>query len=472
MDDGRSTELMGTATVGDTTYEWLATAIGPALCATRASGTRETLLTGDGVPQAFARLAATTANEPLHLLSREERIVEEAAARALAHQQLLQEVAERRELNDLLDHGTIDLEEYLTRLEPQLTRQAAEQDSIAARLGQLRTFKDLWRQLGGHHLRSTPGDPNATEPPGPTDNERTPGTDETARLRLEDLWHHGRPAAHDTGTPPWHSRPHGSLPDAHLAQEIAWLGRATARTRERARGSKERAKALPAQAAIGEGPNAVRLRSRFETVGRAWECHRRADELFAQQREQTEKARALRQLAARAQRRARSHPVRLLLNATTPGHQQTAAERLREAADRAAGAASRAGTDAAALLAEARNLWPGDPRSDLAYLRSQFPDLHNGAVQGDIASAAREATWLLAEAARLQDVAADYDSTLGALLEERHTRAVLSPQQQAQEERQRAAVHPRTRQGAGSLLNLAHRPQTSQPGRSAGPPTV
>ncbi|UKZ02650.1 hypothetical protein BOQ63_000510 (plasmid) [Streptomyces viridifaciens] len=319
MDDGRSTELMGTATVGDTTYEWLATAIGPALCATRASGTRETLLTGDGVPQAFARLAATTTTEPLHLLRREKRIVEEAAARALAHQQLLNEVAERRELGDLLDRGAIDVEEYLTRLEPQLTRQAAEHDSIAARLGQLRTFKKLWRQLGGHHLRTAPGGPIATEPPGPTDNERTPGTDETTRLRLEAVWRPGRPAAHDTETPPWHSRPHGSLPDAHLAQEIAWLGQATARTRERARGFKERAEAVPAQAAAGEGPNAVRLRSRFESMGRAGECHRRADELFAQQREQAEKARALGQLAAGAQRRAGSHPVRLLLNATTPG---------------------------------------------------------------------------------------------------------------------------------------------------------
>ncbi|MEV7929663.1 hypothetical protein [Kitasatospora sp. NPDC088779] len=171
----------GSATVGDTTYSWLSTAVGDILYATRASGWHERLLMGNAVQQVFAALTQHPESGCLEQLRREQQILDQARQEAAAQQQQANEEAEHRELQQNLDRGVIGPETYVRGLADQAARRrTARQQSLQDRLNDHRILAGLEHDLKigrvGRILDTV-------------DEERTPGPTDAMLTDLEALWH-------------------------------------------------------------------------------------------------------------------------------------------------------------------------------------------------------------------------------------------------------------------------------------------
>ncbi|MER6401379.1 hypothetical protein ABT263_35860 [Kitasatospora sp. NPDC001603] len=449
------------ATVGDTTYSWLSTAIGDVLYATRASGWRERLLIGTHVQRVFATLAHHSTSDPLEQLRQEQRTLEQARLEEAAQQNQALEETERRELQQDLDSGAITPETYVRHLADQAARRATPPPSLQDRLDDHRILARLERdlQIGrvGQILDAA-------------GSERSPGADDAALIDLEAVWHAApRPAAAAQPTQPWTARPHGHVPAATLARQLSWLKQTIPNLIGQAESAEAEAAALTADAEHGRGPAARALRHDIQTGREAAEAAREATTGFQSANTHIRRSLALHQAADEAERRAHASPTHLLLRGTTPAAQRHDARELRAQAERAKSTADEAIAAATTALTRARTLRPTSPR------RLRNPTAAGqlrGAVERDLQDAEVLAADLRSAAARLRTKAAKYQDHLEQLTAEANTRSELDPRQRIAEDLERETQHRQRHEGGAPVRT--GRPAERHPcaGRQPNPPTT
>ncbi|MGY0466746.1 hypothetical protein ACW14Y_41785 [Kitasatospora sp. cg17-2] len=450
----------GSANVGDTTYSWLSTAIGDILYATRASGWRERLLVGPQVQRVFATLTQRGTNEPLEQLRQERRILEQARLEEAARQDQARNETEHRELQQALDAGAITPETYVRGLADKAARRATPLPSIQDRLDDHRILARLEQDLQIGRVGPILDSPSI---------ERSPGAADAVLIGLEAVWHGAsrRPAAQTT--PPWTARPHGHLPAATLARQLAWLKQALPNLIDQAESAEAEAAALTADAEHGRGPTARTLSQGTRANHADAEAAREAATGFKSANAHIRQSLALHQAADEAERRAHAGPVRLLLRGMTPAAQRRDARELRARAELAKSTADDEITAATAALTRARTLGPQPSR--WLWHPTAAGQLRQRAIERDIHDVEGPAADLRSAAVRLRTRATKYQELLEQLAAEATTRSDLAPRQRIAEDLERATQHQQQGRGAPARTG---RPAERRPraGRRPEPPTT
>ncbi len=449
----------GTANIGDTTYTWLATAVGDVLYATRTSGWHERLLIGPQVHRVFATLTQNASGDPLEQLRLEQRTLEQARLEEAALREQTRDETELRELQEALDAGAITPEAYVRGLAHRAARRATPPTSLQERLDDHRILARLEQdlQIGRvGQILDTAG------------SERTPGTDDAVLSNLEALWHDEPRKPSAPTVPSWTDRPHGHVPAATLARQLSWLKQAIPHLVDQATSAEAEAATLTANAEHGRGPAARAVHQGIQAGRAAAEAAREATTSFRSANAHMRRSLALHQTADTAERRAHASPAHLFLRGTNPAAQRGEARRLRAQAELAKDAAMLALTAATGALTRARalrattshQLW--HPQAAKQTLRS--------AVERDIQGTDGPARDFRSAAARLRTKATSYQDQLDQLTDEANTRSALNPHQRSAEDQERETQHQQQHE-QGSLARAA-RWADRQPraGRRPDPP--
>ncbi|MGW2540248.1 hypothetical protein ACWC5I_05080 [Kitasatospora sp. NPDC001574] len=398
--------------------------------------------------------------DPLEQLRHEQRTLDQARRDTALQEGDGRRAAEKHGLQQALDSGAITPEAYVRALSEQDSQQPSPPRSLQERLDDHRILARLEHDLAlgrVDHILDAAG------------SERTPGTDDTVLRHLEAIWHDGngsRPPAH--GSPPWTGRPYGHVPTTTLVRHVPWLRSSIPSLLEQAQRAEDQADVLTTDAEHGLGPAATVLRQQTQSSRAAAMAAQAASTSFERAATHTRRARMLHRAADEADRRARTNPVQLILQATTPAAQRVQARRLRAQAELARSDASAALTEATELLNRARALrTPADrgPRQT-----GPTGEAVAAAIRRDIHDAANPARGLRDAAVHLREKAARYQEHLDQLTAEENIRTTQDPRQYQVEEREREIQHR-----AETSAPARSRPPTGQqrqPGRQPNPPTA
>lgn len=473
MADLSNVRVIETATVGDTAYRRIGTAIGEIIYAVRPSGTQERLIVAENLALPFRALSGSEApTEPLAQLRHEQTVLNHAQVQAARQQQSAQSAADRHDLDTDLDNGAIDAEGYVSELAATHSQDTGilandPHTHLTERLQQHRTLAWLEKQL-----RIGP----IAQVLDSADAKRVELGEPDVADHLEHTWAQddSRPLV-----PHWRQRPHGASSDWRLRMQIR-----TARSDARAAADAARDAAATADttwsdAIAGHGPAMSALHAEHQRLERAVSLATRSRTQFL---DATAASHAARDMDARAQakgRQAHRNPVALMIRGTTRSGLLRQAAQLRAQATTARQTAAQSRASATDNLELQRNLHPGDPVADLVDLRHRLPALRVKAIATDSSNAAAQRQTLLTLAARLNNCAARQDDRAAELSLERDARTQLSPGQQARENEQRRAAEmaARNRQQTRAATSRrgarttapTHQAHRRPPARGAGP---